>query len=863
MALTPGTRLGPYEILAPLGAGGMGEVYRARDTRLDREVAVKVLPAHLSMDADARARFEREAKAVATLSHPNILAIHDFGLEGSTAYAVTELLEGETLRDKMSGSALSPRKAIEAALQIAHGLSAAHEKGVVHRDLKPENVFVTEDGRVKILDFGLAKVDLPVSAEAGSHAPTRQAATQPGTVLGTPGYMSPEQVRGRPVDQRTDLFSFGVILYEMLSGTSAFSRDTAADIMSAILKEDPPELSQSGKAIPPGLDRIVHHCLEKSPEQRFQSARDIAFALESLSGISTSTPHPALRGSTGFPKRAMAAVAALLVVAAGILAGWMAGSQSTAKDPPSWHRLTFRRGTIWSARFSPDGKTIVYGAAFEGKPVELFMTRPESPESKPLGFQKADILSISPAGELAVMLGAYTGTGGYVRTGTLARMPLIGGSPRPILDEVRFADWAPNSKDLAVMRKVGGLEQVEFPIGTVLHQSEALVNPRVSPDGNLVAFFDNSRGPNVTVSVVDRAGKVRVLTDGWKDWWNLAWSPDGTEVWFAAPEPGASQETSALYAVSLSGRVRLLARVPGTLELHDTSKDGHALVGRLNFRGVARGMLAGEAREQDLSWLGSSNATDLSSDGTTLLIDEEGEGGGPNSSIYIRKSDGSAPTLIGEGSSFALSPDGKWVLSRQITQSRPRLALLPTGSGNPVDVKAEGLADFRHGNWFPDGRRLLLCATEPAHAPRLYVVPIEGGTPKPISPEGFCIKQFGNSISPDGRLVAAIDPDQRAWLLPTDGSEGKPIAGMEPGEVPLQWSADGRSLNLVRGGEVPGRIFRLDLTTSRRDLVLELVPADPAGVTSLESILLTPDARSYAYSYHNNLSDLYLVDGLK
>ena len=863
MALAPGTRLGPYEILAPLGAGGMGEVYRARDTRLDREVAVKVLPAHLAQDADARARFEREAKAVAALSHPNILAIHDFGLDGSTAFAVTELLEGETLRDKMSGSALSARKVIETGLQIAQGLSAAHEKGVVHRDLKPENVFVTEDGRVKILDFGLAKVDPPMPADAGSHAPTRQAATQPGTVLGTPGYMSPEQVRGRLVDQRTDLFSFGVILYEMLAGTSAFNRDTAADTMSAILREDPPELSQSGKAIPPGLDRIVHHCLEKSPEQRFQSARDIAFALESLSGISTSTVHPALRENTGLPKRAMAAAAALLVVAAGILAGWKAGSSSTTTDPPSWHRLTFRRGTIWSARFSPDGKTIVYGAAFEGKPVELFMTRPESPESKPLGFPKTDILSISPAGEMAVMLDAHTGTGGYGRFGTLARMPLVGGSPRSIQNDVRYADWSPNGKDLAVMREVEGLMRLEYPIGTLVYQAEALVNPRVSPDGSLVAFFDNSRGPSVSVAVVDKAGKKRVLTDGWKDWWYLCWSPDGTEVWFAAPEPGAAGDTSALYAVSLSGKVRLLARVPGTLELHDTSKDGHALVGRLNFRGVARGMLAGDSREQDLSWLGSSDATDLSADGTTLLFDEEGEGGGPNTSIYMRKSGESAPTLIGEGTSFALSPDGKWVLSRQATEAKQRLALLPVGSGNPVDVKVEGLTGFRHGNWFPDGRRLLLCAAEPGHAARLYVVPIEGGAPKPIAPEGVCIKQFGNSISPDGRLVAAIDSNNQAWIIPTDGGEGKLIAGMEPEEVPLQWSADGRSLYLVRGGEVPGKIYRLDLATAKREMVMELVPADPAGVTSLETILLTPDARSYAYSYHNNFSDLYLVDGLK
>jgi Tol biopolymer transport system component len=491
------------------------------------------------------------------------------------------------------------------------------------------------------------------------------------------------------------------------------------------------------------------------------------------------------------------------------------------------------------------------------------MTRPESPESKPLGFPKTDILSISPAGDLAVMLDAHTGTGGYWRTGTLARMPLVGGSPRPILEDVRYADWAPNGKDLAVTREADGLVHLEYPIGKVVHQSEALVNPRVSHDGNLVAFFDNSRGPNVSISLVNKAGKVRVLSDGWKDWWNLSWSPDGTEVWFAAPVPGASRDTSALYAVNLSGKVRLLARVPGTLELHDTSKDGRALVGRIDFRGVARGMLAGAAREQDLSWLNSSNVTDLSNDGKTVLVDEEGEGGGPNGSIYLRKADGSAPTLIGEGASLALSVDGKWVLALLDSQGTSRFALLPTGSGNPIDLKTDGLSELSCGNLFPDGRRLLVCASESGHAGRLYVVPIEGGTPKPISPEGFSIKGFGNSISPDGRFVAAIDAQKRAWILPTDGGEGKLIAGMEPGEVPLQFSSDGRSLYLLRGGEVPGKIWRLDLATAKRDFVLELTPADPAGVTSLEAVLITPDGRSYAYSYHNNLSDLYLVDGLK
>ncbi len=313
MTLSAGTKLGPYEILSPLGAGGMGEVYRARDRKLDRDVAVKVLPQAVAADPDALARFEREAKAVAALSHPNILAIHDFGTHDGTAYAVTELLEGETLRGKLDGPPIGQRQAVEYALQIARGLSAAHGKGVVHRDLKPENVFVSKDGHVKILDFGLAKrMDVPTEqtdAPTGGH-------TEPGTVMGTMGYMSPEQLRGLPVDQRSDIFSLGAILYELLSGRKAFKRDSASDTIAAVLKEDPPELTQSGRNVSPALDRIVRHCLEKDRENRFQSAKDVAFALSEAS-----TPTTLTSGAQVAPaptKRKVLIVFAAVVVLAAI-----------------------------------------------------------------------------------------------------------------------------------------------------------------------------------------------------------------------------------------------------------------------------------------------------------------------------------------------------------------------------------------------------------------------------------------------------------------------------------------------------------------------------------------------------------------
>ncbi len=288
MELAAGARLGPYEIVGTVGAGGMGEVYRARDSRLGREVAIKILPAECTADAERLRRFEQEARATAALNHPNILAVYDIGRQGDAPYIVSELLEGESLRARLRNGALPARKAIEYALQIVRGLAAAHDRGIFHRDLKPENIFVTRDGHVKILDFGLAKLTLPDMAPTGNlSAPTIDSVTSRGVLLGTLGYMSPEQLRGAATDARSDLFSFGAVLYEMLSGKRAFHGDTTADTISAVLREEPPDLSATGRDVPPILERIVRHCLEKDPSARFQSARDIAFDLESLSTISS------------------------------------------------------------------------------------------------------------------------------------------------------------------------------------------------------------------------------------------------------------------------------------------------------------------------------------------------------------------------------------------------------------------------------------------------------------------------------------------------------------------------------------------------------------------------------------------------
>ena len=287
MAIEAGSSLGNYKVVSAIGAGGMGEVYRARDTKLGRDVAIKVLPASLSENTDRLNRFEQEAQAAGALNHPNVLVIHHIGIHEGAPYIVSELLEGETLRERMAGAALPQRKAIDYALQIAKGLAAAHDKGIVHRDIKPDNVFITNDGRVKILDFGLAKLTAIDGAQSQTEVPTRKVNTDPGTVMGTMGYMSPEQLKGQAADHRSDIFSFGAILYEMLSGKRAFRGDSMAETMSAILREDPPDLSETNKTVSPALERVVRHCLEKNPAERFHSARDLAFAIESLSGSAT------------------------------------------------------------------------------------------------------------------------------------------------------------------------------------------------------------------------------------------------------------------------------------------------------------------------------------------------------------------------------------------------------------------------------------------------------------------------------------------------------------------------------------------------------------------------------------------------
>jgi serine/threonine protein kinase/Tol biopolymer transport system component len=837
----------------------MGEVYKARDPRLGRQVAIKVLPALFSADTDRLRRFEQEARAAGILNHPNITAVYDVGSYDGSPYVVQELLEGETLRSLLAGGRLSPRRSIDYASQIAKGLAAAHDKGIVHRDLKPENLFVTKDGRVKILDFGLAKLTKPEGSAVASSLPT---ATEPGVVMGTLGYMSPEQVKARPADARSDIFALGAILYEMLSGNRAFRGDSAGETMAAILKEDPPELSFANQHASPGVERIVRHCLEKDPERRFQSASDIAFDLEVVSDLSAPSARSGLPAGRTRRKASLALTVALLIAAvtAGVLGdrAFREGSRL-----PIYRQVTFRQGSIGSARFGPDGHTIIFAARWDGNPSQIFVKRPESPDSIPLSVPSSEILAVSSTGEMALALNCRSTHNG-VCSGTLAQVPITGGSPRELQENVQQADWSPGGA-IVLVHDVGGRALLEFPPGKVLYETSGHISyPRVSPKGDRIAFLDHPlvADDQGSVAVIDLHGTKTTLSPGWRSIQGLAWSASGEEVWFTSSHSGGASRS--LYAVTLSGRQREVASAPGGVILRDVSRNGRVLLTEDSVRVVTAALAPGETRERDLSWLDYSVLADLSDDGTTILFDEESEGAGPNYTVCLRKTDGSSLVRLGEGLAEAISPDGQWVLAR-LPNEKASDVLLPTGIGKPRTLPVGAFSRQARARWFPDGKRVLFAASEPGRQPRLWVQSIVAGKARPITPEGFGIGlRFVGPISPDGGSVVAQGRDGRSWIFPSEGGNPRLVPAIIPGkEQAVRWSADGKSLFIRDAGEVPVRISQLNLETGEKTFLKEIAPSDLAGVGLLAFVALSGDAQAHAYSYQRILSDLYLVDGLR
>ena len=848
MPLAPGVRLGPYEIVAPIGAGGMGEVWRARDPRLGREVAVKVLPAGLGADAGRLARFQHEALAAGALNHPNVLSVYDVGEHEGAPYLVFELLDGKTLRERLAEGPVTPRRAAEWAAQVARGLASAHDKGILHRDLKPENLFVLADGRVKILDFGLAKLG-PLAGEArlGSDVATASQLTQPGTILGTVAYMSPEQVRGSVVDHRSDLFSLGVVLHELLTGRRPWVRDTPAETMSAILKEDPPDLASSGIVPGPMLDRIVRRCLEKEPAARFRSAHDLAFALESAGGDSAPSATPLAPGLRRQRRVGSWLVAAALVaVAAG---GYVFGRRATPSAPPAFEQVTFRRGTVASARFTADGHTIVYGAAWEGRPDEVFSTRLGGSDSRPLGLSPATLLALSSTGEMALSLEPRW-IFSYRQPGILARAPLAGGgAPHRLLADVNAADWSPDGSELAVARFVEGGSRIEFPLGKVLYQTKDVIGSlRISPEGRRLAFIEYGE-TGARVMTLEEGGSARALSVGWKaQGRGLAWLPSGREVLFSLTR---DRRECALTAVDLGGRERLILQIPGGLWLQDVARDGRVLIAHFRIGWQMRTGETAGASERDLSWFTSSFVEDMTPDGRQLLF-LDGQ-----SDLYLRAVDGSPAVNLGSGfGGGALSPDGSRVAA--IHADGGRLSLVATREGETVVLPPGPIKRYVRAAFMPDGHSLLVSAAD-AEGRRVFLQDVGSGLPRPVTPVGF----DSPCPSPDGTRFATSDGKGHIELYPTAGGPPTRVPGDHMDRQLLRWSADGRSVFAYRQGDLPGRIYRIDLTTGAEEVVRTLMPPDPTAIFRIHPVVVTADGRHYAYGATQNLSDLYVYSGLR
>jgi serine/threonine protein kinase len=858
-----GETLRHYRIEAKLGAGGMGVVYRALDTHLDRSVAVKVLPSTAVANADRRARFSQEAKSASALSNRHIVTIFDIDtgqVDGQPVdFIAMEYVAGKTLDRLIGRKGIRLNEALDYAIQIADGLAAAHNAGIVHRDLKPANVIVNENGEVKILDFGLAKLteieEPDVFAVTQSVHIDAVLRTEAGTIIGTVAYMSPEQADGHTVDARSDIFAFGAVLYEMVTGKRAFLGDSKLSTLASVLHSEPTPLSQIGQGIPRDVERIISRCLRKDPQRRWQSMADVKVALEDvLDELESGTLGLADGGAVAVkPRRSFRLLLWPVVILLALLGGAYASWRFLKPVQPTFERLTYRRGEIPSAKFSPDGQTVVFSAQWANEPTNIFSMRPGSREYRPLDLPEGRILAISATGEMAILLGSTTnGT-----AATLARVPLSGGAPREILENVNDADWSPDGSTLAVSRTVGGKNRIEYPIGTVRYENDGRSPElmRVSPKGDLIAFFehDNDVG-DYTVTVLDMKGKKLALSRGWQALGGLAWSPKGDEIWFGGAKAGGEP---ALRAVTLHGKERLVVETPASMLVDDITRDKKVLVTVVDTRLGISALPPGSKQESDLSWFDASRVYDISADGKTILFVELSYGQARNPAIYIRKTDGSQAVRLGDGNRPALSVDGKFVACILNNGPKTELSLLPTGPGEARVLSAPGM-HYERVEWFPDGQKLLFTGNEPNRPMRTYLQDIRGGAPIPVTPEGMPAMH----VSPDGKYITAVVAG-KLNLLPIAGAPPKPAVDVQAGESVVRWSADGRYLFLRQNqGLTAMKISRLDLASRREEPWKELKPADPVGV-QIGQVVMTADGNAYAYSFQRDICTLYLAAGLK
>lgn len=854
-----GQTISHYRIVAPLGESATA--YKAEDVRSGLAVLLRFLSEEAPGASQAFAQFQQTARTLARLNHRHIAAVYDCDAWNGRPFWVTELPEGETLKERIAGHPIAFRELLDLSVQIVEAIDAAHSAGVVHGGLQPASVFVTRLGDAKVADFGLAGL----SAEAAVPL----------------GYQAPEQVRAEPPDQQSDLFSLGAMLYEMATGQPPFPGPNPEGICEAILEQDPPPASEKNPDLPARFDEVVSKALEKDRYLRYRAAADVRADLRRLrrdwdsarvaatraaladtrlsqtqvagKGAVRTAPAPVPPRS----KRGMAlTIATVLVLGAAIGAVTSRLVWRPARRLPTlFYPLTFGEGRIESARFGSGGQTVFYTAEWDGGPPQVFSVSPDSPESVPLGLSDAHLLSISPSSELAILTGVHV-TGDGRTEGDLKNMALAGGAQQPILENVEAADWAPGGRGIAVVRRVDGVDRLEYPRGNVLARTVGWISdPRFSPQSDRIAFVEHpTLGDDAgSVDVVNLSGQKEVLSEDWGNVRGLAWSPEGKEVWFTAARRGGLQ----LYAVGLSGQISQLAAMAGSLRLEDVAQDGRVLLLREDSRLQMAEVVRGQTSERDLSWMNGAELCDVSADGKTVLFTETGLAGGTEDSIYIRGTDGSAATRLGPGRALALSPDGKLALGETIGATS-HLVLLPTGAGAPVNLPATTIRPV-WAAWLPGGKRFVLLGRQPGRELRLFVQDVPGGPPQAISPAGL-----GPSValSPDGRTVVATGPDGKAYLYPIEGGSIAAVRGLAPDDTLVGWSQYGRQV-YVAEGTLPVKIFRLSLVSGAKTPLFQLAPARPAGVVGLRTIRVTPDGRLCVFSYRRTLSRLYLVEGLR
>jgi Tol biopolymer transport system component len=838
----------------------MGEVYRARDTRLGREVALKVISDGAVLDPERLQRFEQEARLAGSLNHPNLVVVHDVGSEGGAPFLVTELLEGESLRHRLSRGRLPLRTALELGVQIAEGLAAAHARGIIHRDVKPENVFLTSGGRAKLLDFGIAKLTAPRAIEETRNLldttlTPEGIGTRPGAVLGTPGYMSPEQVRGDPVDARTDIFNLGTVLYEMLAGAPAFPAKSFIESGHTILESEPPPLPES---VPPSVDLLVRRCLEKEPARRFQSAADLAFALGAATAPTSWKARPIVpRTSPSWVTRFAQLGAALVMVAVVALTTRWISRRLDAPELPRFEHSTFGEAAIGGARFTPGGR-VVFSASFERRPEEIYEYAPGSLGIHSLGLRPARLAAVSPkTGELEVLMGSTTVDRQRIR-GTLARVPAVGGVPRELAQDVAWADWT-GSGELAVARRGPGRRMwIERPLGTKVWEGVGeIADLRCSPDGEQLAFLHSPVWEQSEIIVLDRSNTPQVLLTSPPEpphVYSLAWTPDGKRLRFTTID----RSGTTLSSVSLHGDVRRLYSFPESRFLDDIAPDGTMVFTIVGWSRHIVVIHPGQTSQRELAGLGSQTIADLSLDGRMLLY-ADGEGIEFNTFAVLGATDGTPPKVLGPGYPLALSPDERTVAIA--SRDFRRLFLVPTGAGTTEEVPLTNLVVGYSGQWSRDGRRLWITARQNDHAGfRLF--PVDVATRKLLEPIPSSDIVTSIAISPDDRWIAANGSDSVLTVYPVNKGEPIRISSVQPGlsPFPAGWTSAGE-LWVLLSGSAPPRLVRVEFPAGKITRSIDLDQRQ-LGAYEISDARITPDESLLAVEYNVRRGRLDLVRGI-